>query len=146
MGEFSDDDDDFASFDLDSAVSAARRSSAGGPCGTDGGGTAPAFRDPNHPNLGGGPSANDGRKPPADAVAGGSAPKRPRTDGHPGPAADDDAEGGIPVPFRQEMEGTLMAHFGHGTFRPGQLSVLHSLLGQGAGRDGRDACVFWATG
>ncbi|EJK67705.1 hypothetical protein THAOC_11228, partial [Thalassiosira oceanica] len=46
MGEFSDDDDDFASFDLDSAVSAARRQSAGNPYAKAGGGPAPAFRDP----------------------------------------------------------------------------------------------------
>ena len=145
MGEFSDDDDDFASFDLDSAVSAAasKRPSVGNPYG----GKAPAFRDT---NLGVGPSANDDnddRKQPAGAGGGGgSAAKRLKTDESSLSAAlPDDDEGDIPESFKEAMAGTLMSHFGHGTFRPGQLSVLHALLGQGAS-GGRDACVFWATG
>lgn len=155
MGEFSDDDDDFASFDLDSAVSAARRTSAGNnPYGkAAGGGPAPAFRDP---NLGGGPSANDdgGRNPRAHGGGnGGGSAKRLKTDGPsapppsaPSPAgAPEGEEGDIPASFRGEMERSLAAHFGHGTFRPGQLAVLHALLGGGDG-GGRDACVFWATG
>ncbi|EJK53310.1 hypothetical protein THAOC_27276, partial [Thalassiosira oceanica] len=44
-------------------------------------------------------------------------------------------EGDIPASFRGEMERSLAAHFGHGTFRPGQLAVLHALLGGGAGGD-----------
>ena len=76
-----------------------------------------------------------------------SAAKRLKTDESSISAAlpDGDDEGDIPESFKEAMAGTLMSHFGHGTFRPGQLSVLHALLGQGAS-GGRDACVFWATG
>jgi ATP-dependent DNA helicase RecQ len=38
------------------------------------------------------------------------------------------------------LENTLNKHFGHQSFRPGQLPIIHSLLQK------RDAAVFWSTG
>lgn len=55
------------------------------------------------------------------------------------PTADDDDDD-VPSHFRIETTDALIAHFGHSTFRPGQLVVLHSAM------SGRDTCVFWATG
>ena len=56
----------------------------------------------------------------------------------------------IPDQFKTEMRNALETHFGHSTFRPGQLEVLHSILGGndivGGSGGGKDTCVFWATG
>ena len=58
----------------------------------------------------------------------------------------------IPDSFKADMTSTLQTHFGHSMFRPGQLTVLHSLLGDGGKSGswsksvGKDTCVFWATG
>jgi len=47
----------------------------------------------------------------------------------------------IPFEFRNDVTNTMQKYFAHSSFRPGQLTVLHSLLAKG-----NDACVFWATG
>ena len=53
----------------------------------------------------------------------------------------------IPDQFKVAMTNTLQYHFGHSAFRPGQLTVLHSRLGDDeTSRGGKDTCVFWATG
>ena len=58
----------------------------------------------------------------------------------------------IPDSFKADMTSTLQTNFGHSMFRPGQLTVLHSLLGDGGKSGswsksvGKDTCVFWATG
>ena len=67
--------------------------------------------------------------------------------------ADEPASIIVPDQFKTEMRNALETHFGHSTFRPGQLEVLHSILGgdnniigaSGSG-GGKDTCVFWATG
>ena len=53
---------------------------------------------------------------------------------------DFDVDFDVPSTFRDDMTKALIEHFGHATFRDGQLEVLHSVM------SGRDACVFWATG
>ena len=64
----------------------------------------------------------------------------------------------IPEQFKDAMTDAMQKHFGHSMFRPGQLAVLHSLLGGRGKYDGtiastsqkhgvgKDTCVFWATG
>lgn len=47
----------------------------------------------------------------------------------------------IPFEFQNDVTNTMQKHFAHSSFRPGQLTVLHSLLAES-----KDACVFWATG
>jgi hypothetical protein len=47
----------------------------------------------------------------------------------------------IPFEFQNDVTNTMQKHFAHSSFRPGQLTVLHSLL-----VESKDACVFWATG
>ncbi|KAL7497312.1 hypothetical protein ACHAWT_005759 [Skeletonema menzelii] len=47
----------------------------------------------------------------------------------------------IPSEFQDEMKNTMQKYFAHSSFRPGQLTVLHSILAES-----KDACVFWATG
>lgn len=47
----------------------------------------------------------------------------------------------IPFEFQNEVTNTMQKYFAHSSFRPGQLTVLHSLLAES-----KDACVFWATG
>ena len=134
MGEFSD-DDDFADFDLDAAVASAKKFHQPSFCNTnvddniiEGGATmkrSPPIDDNN--------SSTEGNK------------KFKTAEGE----EDDDAalllinheEENIPAQFQLDMEKTLQTHFGHGNFRPGQLTVLHSLL-----MGGNDTCVFWATG
>ncbi len=46
----------------------------------------------------------------------------------------------IPIETQKSLEQTLRKHFGHESFRPGQLPILHSILQK------RDAAVFWSTG
>lgn len=131
MGEFSD-DDDFADFDLDAAVASAK--------------SQPYFRNTNvdDKKIEGGATMK--RSPPMDdnnsSTKGNKKFKTAEGED------DDDAalllikeEENIPAQFQLDMEKTLQTHFGHGNFRPGQLTVLHSLL-----MGGNDTCVFWATG
>lgn len=47
----------------------------------------------------------------------------------------------IPFEFQNDVTNTMQKYFAHSSFRPGQLTVLHSLLAES-----KDACVFWATG
>jgi ATP-dependent DNA helicase RecQ/Werner syndrome ATP-dependent helicase len=47
----------------------------------------------------------------------------------------------IPHDFEQSLTRTLLKNFGHASYRPGQLAILHSLL-----VEKRDAAVFWSTG
>eukprot|EP00957_Ditylum_brightwellii_P092422 7037790-Ditylum_brightwellii.AAC.1 len=44
--------------------------------------------------------------------------------------------------LKSKLEQTLLAYFGHSTFRPGQDAVLSNLLSPSP----RDTCVFWSTG
>jgi hypothetical protein len=54
-----------------------------------------------------------------------------------------DSRDNVPQQFKSETTSALFTHFGHSNFRPGQLTVLHSILSKPVGRD---TCVFWATG
>ena len=47
----------------------------------------------------------------------------------------------IPFEFQNDVTNTCQKYFAHSSFRPGQLTVLHSLIAES-----KDACVFWATG
>ena len=47
----------------------------------------------------------------------------------------------IPSEFKNAVKNTMRKYFAHSSFRPGQLTVLHSIL-----VESKDACVFWATG
>ncbi|KAL7552803.1 hypothetical protein ACHAWF_016059 [Thalassiosira exigua] len=162
MGEFSDDDEDFGSFDLAGALASAREASP--PSASAGGsaqrkGLRPA--DANVPSSPfGGEGAPAGKRPPPSSSSdgwGGSGKKARASPsgmgsgiGSPGGDGlgiddDDDGDGDVPEAFQDAMTSSLKLHFGHEKFRPGQLPVLHSLMGRdGAG--GKDACVFWATG
>jgi len=135
MGEFSDDEDDFANFDLDAAVASVKEETKKLPSCT----TVPS---PTKRTALGRISENTtNNDDPAD-----NSNKKVKT-------AEADAIllaqelVDIPDSFASSMTSTLEHHFGHSTFRPGQLTVLHSLLGDdGSGRGGKDTCVFWATG
>lgn len=156
MGEFSDDEGDFASFDLDAAIASARKSSSG----TGGGGG-----NSNNSTALGTNAANElnvaaGKRPPSIGGASSDLGKRLKTSGDNQHNDDSDALAlsgeetlAVPEHFRAEMTEALQRHFGHSDFRPGQLAVLRSILGdvEGGGRSvggegGRDTCVFWATG
>ena len=142
MDEF-DDDADFADFDLDGAVASARKAPP----------PPSSSMQNDHPNIALALAANDCKRPPLDLGAPGSG-KKAKT------APDGDVEGSVeaepsftsedaavPEDFKHIVMETLQEHFGHSTFRPGQLSVLHAVLGDDAdGNGARDACVFWATG
>jgi len=54
---------------------------------------------------------------------------------------DDNDDDNVPTQFKSQLTHALVTHFGHSTFRTGQLSVLHSIMIKR-----RDTCVFWATG
>mmetsp|Transcript_8488 Transcript_8488/g.18994 ORF Transcript_8488/g.18994 Transcript_8488/m.18994 type:complete len:1008 (-) Transcript_8488:186-3209(-) len=125
MGEFSD-DEDFANFDLDSAIASAKTNQSSLTQNSQ------AKRPPSETTL-------------LDHDEDGN--KKLKT-------AQGDEEQAImlanelttiPDEFKTDMTNTLQHHFGHSTFRPGQLTVLHSLLGHGVD-GGKDTCVFWATG
>ena len=47
----------------------------------------------------------------------------------------------IPFEFQNDLTNTMQKYFAHSSFRPGQLTVLHSLM-----EEGKDAAIFWATG
>jgi hypothetical protein len=47
----------------------------------------------------------------------------------------------IPFEFQNDLTNTMQQYFAHSSFRPGQLTVLHSLMAEG-----KDAAIFWATG
>lgn len=47
----------------------------------------------------------------------------------------------IPMDFEHSLTETLLKNFGHASYRPGQLAIIHSLL-----KEKRDAAVFWSTG
>lgn len=161
MGEFSD-DDDFANFDLDAAVasaSSARKNAPPPPLRS-----SPTSAQNSHPNIAAGGSST--KRPPSGGGlvdltqshndynnGNSSSSKKLKT----AEVGDNDSEAqalllaneltAIPDRFKNDMTNTLQHHFGHSTFRPGQLTVLHSLLGDGSGMNGgKDTCVFWATG
>ena len=167
MGEFSDNDDyddaDFANFDLNAAVHAARNNNSNPPFSSDITKTAAAAAAGN--TLKHAPSSNEDNY---------CHPKRPKL-----MMADDEQEdvdsnvvpppffdssdindaNSIAIPgqqFKDAMTNAMQMHFGHSMFRPGQLTVLYSLLGDeqqqqhggssSSNNGGRDTCVFWATG
>ena len=47
----------------------------------------------------------------------------------------------IPFEFQNDLTNTMQKYFSHSSFRPGQLTILHSLMAEG-----KDAAIFWATG
>ena len=175
MGEFSDNDDyddaDFANFDLNAAVHAARNNNSNPPFSSDITKTAAASAAAGNTfTLKHAPSSNEDNY---------CHPKRPKlmmtnneqedvdSDVVPPPFDSSDINDAnsiaIPEKFKDAMTNAMQMHFGHSMFRPGQLTVLYSLLGDehqhkqqqqhGGGSSsssssngGRDTCVFWATG
>lgn len=128
MGEFSDDEDDFANFDLDAAIASAQEAPRPSPAAS---------------------AQHDSKRAAPDAL-GEEGGKRGRTAAE-GAAGEDlllaDEVAAVPARLQDAVTEALRRHFGHAEFRPGQLTVLHALLGDdGTGRGARDACVFWATG
>lgn len=142
MGEFSD-DDDFASFDLEGAIASARKAS---PATKQMNQPSPSMAKENQPNIASTASSFGQAKRPAFSP--GDSNKKLKSDGSDGgedALMNTDDVAIIPEEFKEAMTGALQSHFGHSTFRPGQLAVLHSLLGDEV-NGGKDTCVFWATG
>ena len=128
MGEFSDyddDDGDFADFDLDAAVVRSRG--------------APTT---NAAAAGAGADVVENDRPPKKIRPSSSSTSPPTSNGNDNDGGvdfeADDAD--VPAHFRSEATAALVEHFGHASFRSGQLAVLNSVM------SGRDTCVFWATG
>ena len=144
MSEFDefDNDDDFANFDLDAVVASHTPSKR--PQEDSG-----ASNDPNKrskPPVG---MSNSCASVAMSPDATGSNPAISQQDEHDAILANELEA--IPAQFQNAMAHTLQRHFGHSTFRPGQLTILYSLLGDGgngstSGNQPKDACVFWATG
>ena len=129
MGEFSDydaDDGDFADFDLDAAVVRGR----GAPT-TNAAAAAGAEAD-----------VVENDRPSKKIRPSSSSTSSPTSNGDDNDdGVDFDADDvDVPAHFRSEATGALVEHFGHTSFRSGQLAVLNSVM------SGRDTCVFWATG
>mmetsp|Transcript_14914 Transcript_14914/g.31375 ORF Transcript_14914/g.31375 Transcript_14914/m.31375 type:complete len:1014 (+) Transcript_14914:55-3096(+) len=51
----------------------------------------------------------------------------------------------VPESFRKAVTQTLQKHFGYSSFRPGQLTILYSIIGDRVNPP-RDTCIFMATG
>lgn len=129
------DDEALASFDMDAAIKGSLR------------------MENIHPNhnmsqTNAGVPNNTPAKRMADPSAEGSTEKRYKT-----PEGEDDAQdcelspndtleldGEIPPQFTASLTNSLSTYFKYNTFRPGQLTIIHSIL------NNRDACAFWATG
>ena len=150
MGEFSDSDDEaYANFDLGAAVASAKKAPQPPQQQVTHSATTtmsmPSFRSTNIDSSSGS-SMNQMKRPPTiDNKNSSLNNKRYKT------AEGEEDEDGIsdstiPPQFKAKMEKALLTHFGHTTFRLGQLTVLHSLLGDGGVGEGKDTCVFWATG
>ncbi|KAL7539535.1 hypothetical protein ACHAXR_009382, partial [Thalassiosira sp. AJA248-18] len=157
MGEFSDDDDDFASFDLDAAMASANTYHENTKQNNQ---PSPSSAQNSHPNMASASptkttttAAGQTKRPPSfspNNVDNYNSKKLKTAEG----GDNDDAAAlmlanelsTIPDQFKSAMTNTLQHHFGLSTFRPGQLTVLHSLLGDGMNGGGKDTCVFWATG
>ena len=131
------DDEEFASFDMDAAIK--------------GSSLRMENMHPNHDmsqtNAAAVPN-NTPAKRMADPPTEGSTEKRYKT-----PEGEEDAQDcelspnetleideEIPPQFTSSMTNSLSAYFKYNTFRPGQLTIIHSVL------NNRDACAFWATG
>ena len=130
MGEFSDyddDDGDFADFDLDAAVVRSR----GAPTTNAAAAAAGAEAD-----------VVENDRPPKKIRPSSSSSSSPTSNGNDNDGGVDFVADDVDVPahFRSEATGALVEHFGHASFRSGQLAVLDSVM------SGRDTCVFWATG
>ena len=151
MGEFSD-DEGLADFDLDGAIAASAATGAVGRTG----GIAAAKRlppsesndaggDVNHPEDNTSSSSKRFKTAEEDKIDSNSEEKQGAD-----MSADEPTPTIVPDQFKTEMTNALETHFGHSTFRPGQLEVLHSILGGnniiGGSGGGKDTCVFWATG
>ena len=123
--EFDDNDDEFASFDMEAAISSA----------------SPRAENA-HPNM----SSETTAKRTSEYEQA-SVEKRLKT---PESSIDDMNQSQDDSPsldfqeispqFQSSLENSLMQHFGHNSFREGQLEIIHAVL------HNRDACAFWATG
>ena len=153
MGEFSDSDDEaYANFDLGAAVASAKKAPQPPQQQVTHSATTtmsmPSFRSTNVDPVASssGSSMNQMKRPPTiDNKNSSLNNKRYKTaEGEEDEECISDST--IPPQFKAKMEAALLTHFGHSTFRQGQLTVLHSLLGDGCVGEGKDTCVFWATG
>ena len=117
------DDDEFASFDMEAALSStpenippntdstpAKRIHDGNSCSSR---EEKRFKTPNGPTDSS--DNNDNESPEPDLTT-------------------------LSPSLETALQQSLRQHFSHSTFRPGQLPILQAILNQ------RDACVFWATG
>jgi hypothetical protein len=134
--EFDDNDDEFASFDMEAAIS-----------------STPITKEENaHPNMMS-QNSHSTQKTPAkrpleqqssNCSSSDKRSKTPEGAATPESSTQDDSfvfeETSIPPQFQFELESSLLKHFGHSSFREGQLKIIHSIL------QNRDACAFWATG
>ncbi|KAL3779266.1 hypothetical protein HJC23_009203 [Cyclotella cryptica] len=122
-----DDDDDFASFDIEAAIQ-----SASSPATTAFKVETPSKR----PHA----SQQDDQSSAEKRCKTTSSPLASETTSSHTDIDIETMEQAIPPDFASQMKSSLLTHFGHTTFRPGQLLLLHSIL------HNRDACAFWATG
>jgi ATP-dependent DNA helicase RecQ/Werner syndrome ATP-dependent helicase len=148
MGEFSDyddDDGDFANYDMDAAIAAnsSLRSNASLTKVNSDDPSPPAKKSrptvtttaSTHDSANVSVASNQGYANDANIVDNDT------------PIIDDDNtnnyddDDNVPTQFTTQLTNALVSHFGHSTFRRGQLSVLHSIMARR-----RDTCVFWATG
>jgi hypothetical protein len=170
MEEFSDDDDDFANFDMNAAIHAhAQASTSSLPLplsSSSSSGAVAAAAEKHNPlkHASSSPSYNDDNNKRPKMIMTTEDENVPPIDSN----NDNDIMMNIPELFKNAMTNAMQIHFGHCTFRPGQLAVLYSLLGEkvpmsssttngtyktnwkqgdvGGGGGGKDTCVFWATG
>jgi len=68
----------------------------------------------------------------------GTNPSPPKKQIHHAPSTSENMV--IPSSLQKALTETLSKHFGHASFRAGQLSIIHSLLQK------QDSAVFWSTG